>query len=455
MGTCPAGTDVPIFYHCEPDSALRDNGALEGASGAFAKDDEVIVQCEILDSTTYEPLYIMGFVDKPKGCCFSIKIVRDDGVIIDEDLINSIEVFLDDTESPPILYVYNMRESYEDSGDEALNEKFEDGFYNLTPEGVRKNKRYNPDTEYWTFDGYQRPVSWMWGATETDDLTKPTSPPCGGYAKKWNGSEYIEQVTEGYYIRIVYTNGLSCIYRVLTKIEKDAGQLSRGYGYQDDSLVYHDEVTTYMVEDNLVKPGRFIFQVPYIRKVTTDSYPEDGYYYYSFRCLEGDPLDCEDVDDIDYGKPYFYIPCLQGMYYYSMDTDFWKNHKIISSVPYSLHGQIEHSLHLGYDDDPPYDYGSTYCPNLKTISTTISGAGVSLGYTTGDENDKIEVNTNYSRTFNPVDITEDFLPIPEGELNEQTYGISMNITGGLHRVGIGREFATCFSMYTSARDENA
>jgi hypothetical protein len=71
-GNCPAGTDIPIFYHCSylegEEPAQRDNGALEGASGAFAEDDEVIVQCEVLDSTTYKPLYVIGFVDKPKQC---------------------------------------------------------------------------------------------------------------------------------------------------------------------------------------------------------------------------------------------------------------------------------------------------------------------------------------------------------------------------------------------------
>lgn len=71
-GKCPAGSNIPIFYHCQyeegEEPAQRDNGALEGAAGAFAEDDEVIVQCEVVDSTTYKPLYVMGFVDKPKRC---------------------------------------------------------------------------------------------------------------------------------------------------------------------------------------------------------------------------------------------------------------------------------------------------------------------------------------------------------------------------------------------------
>ena len=46
----------------------RDNGALEGAAGAFSEDDEIFVQCEIVDSTTYLPLRVMGFTGKPKAC---------------------------------------------------------------------------------------------------------------------------------------------------------------------------------------------------------------------------------------------------------------------------------------------------------------------------------------------------------------------------------------------------
>lgn len=68
IGQCPSASGIPIFYHCEPDSVQRDNGALDGAAGAFAEGDEVIVQCEIVSSAEYKPLYVMGFVDKPKGC---------------------------------------------------------------------------------------------------------------------------------------------------------------------------------------------------------------------------------------------------------------------------------------------------------------------------------------------------------------------------------------------------
>ena len=74
IGSCPSGSDIPIFYHCEKDSEERDNGALEDAAGAFAEDDEVIVMCEIVGDGQYEALRVMGFVDKPKACMFYIDL---------------------------------------------------------------------------------------------------------------------------------------------------------------------------------------------------------------------------------------------------------------------------------------------------------------------------------------------------------------------------------------------
>nr|MDD5523525.1 hypothetical protein [Kiritimatiellia bacterium] len=61
-----SGSGVPIYYHCEPDSELRSNGAIEGGSAAFGVDDEVIVMCD----TEGVPLRIIGFVDGIRVCGF-------------------------------------------------------------------------------------------------------------------------------------------------------------------------------------------------------------------------------------------------------------------------------------------------------------------------------------------------------------------------------------------------
>lgn len=58
------GTAIPIFYHCEPDSEERSNGAIEGAAAGFAVDDEVIVMCTV----DGEPVRIVGHVDGIKAC---------------------------------------------------------------------------------------------------------------------------------------------------------------------------------------------------------------------------------------------------------------------------------------------------------------------------------------------------------------------------------------------------
>jgi hypothetical protein len=65
--TVPGGSDgsgVPIFYHCDPDSEERGNGAIEGGAGGFSVDDEVIVMCTV----DGEPVRIVGFVDGIKSC---------------------------------------------------------------------------------------------------------------------------------------------------------------------------------------------------------------------------------------------------------------------------------------------------------------------------------------------------------------------------------------------------
>ena len=67
-----SGSGVPIYYHCEPDSELRSNGAIYGAAAGFSAGseddpedgDEVIVMCD----TEGVPLRIIGFVDGIKSC---------------------------------------------------------------------------------------------------------------------------------------------------------------------------------------------------------------------------------------------------------------------------------------------------------------------------------------------------------------------------------------------------
>jgi len=376
---------------------------------------------------------------------FEIQFVRDDGVVIDEDLMDTLEIYSDDPDistggvprSTPILYLYNYRDYYEYFTPEEET-KFEDQFYNLDKNGIRKNNVYNPDTGYWQFDGYRRPLSEIWGDTETDDLTKPTSPPSiRKCSKKWNGSEYVAQKTKGYYIRVIYTDGLRSVFRVLAPEEKEVGQLSRGYIHRDsEGNVYWE--TKYMVAENLVKPGKFKFQIPYYKYSDGSSYPSEGYVHY------------DDIDDIDQGLPYISAQELAGVYFFSIDTSFWRRRKIKSSVPYVLVDIIEIMGNLSLGQAPPYS------TSPGGITTTISGLGASLVYTSNTGlTEKQEGETEFPRTFDPVNTAIPFSPISEEAYNEQTYQIGMTITAGSHKVSVGREFTYHFRNYTQQLDENA
>lgn len=60
--TSEAWTQVPLFYHCDGDAALRPNGALTGAAAAFDPGDKVVVQ--FMDGS---PL-VVGFHNLLKPC---------------------------------------------------------------------------------------------------------------------------------------------------------------------------------------------------------------------------------------------------------------------------------------------------------------------------------------------------------------------------------------------------
>ena len=61
---------VPIFYHCEPDAALRSNGAITGGSSPFGEDDAVIVQASISSGGEITVLRVMGFQAGLQECAF-------------------------------------------------------------------------------------------------------------------------------------------------------------------------------------------------------------------------------------------------------------------------------------------------------------------------------------------------------------------------------------------------
>lgn len=61
-------TGCLIYYHCDPEAAKRDNGAIEGGSAGFAVDDEVIVMAKMNAPDAYETLWVIGHTDGVRKC---------------------------------------------------------------------------------------------------------------------------------------------------------------------------------------------------------------------------------------------------------------------------------------------------------------------------------------------------------------------------------------------------
>jgi len=73
---------VPIFYHCHPEAEERDNGALEGAAGAFAVGDDVIVlkqrKPDKIGDTQIDDvlkLFVIGHVGEKRHCAGNMILI--------------------------------------------------------------------------------------------------------------------------------------------------------------------------------------------------------------------------------------------------------------------------------------------------------------------------------------------------------------------------------------------
>lgn len=67
MGESPY-TAIPLFYHCNPDSEQRENGALMSAATAFSVDDEVIVRCSVDEEGTITPVHVVAISSGLRKC---------------------------------------------------------------------------------------------------------------------------------------------------------------------------------------------------------------------------------------------------------------------------------------------------------------------------------------------------------------------------------------------------
>ena len=383
---------------------------------------------------------------------FQLKILRDDGTWIGEDEIASIEIHLDDVLlpipehpgeiNPPILYVYNYSIGKDPDEEDPNVIKMRDTLYNLKKDGTRDKKRYDPNNHLWTFDGYQRPWSWIWGPTETDDLTKPTSPPYmeGNVhhpAKKWNSNspeenKYERKLTKGYYIVVrCKDKSVTTYYRIPAESDPE-GQLARGYKLKPSS-----ERHKTFEDASLVLPAYYLMRVPYISYITKAEATslEPGYIHY--------PRDSE----VDWMLSFFSWADINGRYWHSTKTSWCRTYQIKSSVPYTLyeliHPVIDSMIAL-YAGPPPF--GDT---NHTVIGTIVSHSG---GYRTPPA--QIDGQRNYPRTFNPVTISKEMTIIPDEGMNEQSYDITISWSGGFRRVTGGCDFVYYIGIYAKLLPEN-
>lgn len=380
---CPDDKDIPIFYHCNKDSVLRDNGALEGASGAFAKDDEVIVQCEIVDEVTYKPLYVLGFMDKPKRCNFRFKIIRDDGVVIDETTLACDKVSI--TEAGKVagnlgIILYRKRLEYPEPTAPWLLE-FMGSAHGQDPEN------YPEDLPYWTKVGdvwyYEKDSAYNPGVGHIvkfsyNTVTQIWNVPFYGWKDK-------DDRDEGkYFVSFLYSDGVETWYKTPVDIERP-------------EYVY--KLADRFKDEDMTAPGLYEIAVPYYfvtyENNNTDHPSLDGSvpgydgYVDTWDCDEqvakllSVPGGCRFAHVIGSESNYTII----DTYYFDLQDYFYKKVTVKSSIEYriteQLGGFIDGTVkgcQFGYVID---DEGIWFC-NCNPISLTIGAQTLGGVYQTGD-----------------------------------------------------------------------
>jgi len=192
-----------IFYHCEPNSPLRDNGAIEGGAAGFAVGDEVIVLWKFDKSK----VYVIGHVDGIRSCGFlKIKLFRDDDIVNPLGELHHPDFYLQvfDINFNAIADIYAANpESYFKRNTDGSRLKDKDG--NDIPV-------YNPELKCWEFEGY------IWNKNEP---THPTT-----FQAIWSGGEY-HPLAKQFIIVARCENGIPIYYKMLTPEEISAGKWPR------------------------------------------------------------------------------------------------------------------------------------------------------------------------------------------------------------------------------------
>jgi hypothetical protein len=162
-------TGVPIFYHCSPDAIEALNGSLEGGSGAFAEEDQVIVQKK---DGKYKIIGHTDGVKRPCGVDWQIRFFKN-GVLQTAaqltafSVINSI--WIRDAGYDPDATL--LQDEYQVEFDEDGNFLGYFDYLTVNPFGKpdKSDGRYDPITHIFSFAS--RPVGWTPRNPETATRT--------------------------------------------------------------------------------------------------------------------------------------------------------------------------------------------------------------------------------------------------------------------------------------------
>jgi len=194
-----------LFYHCLPDSQLRENGALEGSAAGFAEDDSVIVQLKYDKSVAR----VVAHVDGVRKCGgWSFRIVRADGQIVTPDWYTiDIEIYNSTHQWVGNLSVYYWSRVYEGS---------DDGFYvngedlDLDGNPWTIDKIYDPAKKEWFFslpagtedvDGYYLAITCKQSSSSSSEVGVTTyNDGEARYSLRWSGA----RMPEGRYDYLIH-----------------------------------------------------------------------------------------------------------------------------------------------------------------------------------------------------------------------------------------------------------
>jgi len=240
------GSIIPalLFYHCLPDSQLRENGAIEGSAAGFSEGDSVIVQLKYDRSLAR----VVAHVDGVRSCgSFSLKLYRDDDIVHPlGELRNDFSLYINDEEWNQIV---------------CIGDWDEESYYKRNADGSRLKDAegndvpvYNSATKRWEFDSY------IW---DESNPTHPVIPPKGETpAQYWYRGQYNEASTN-LMIYCSCEDSPGAYYRNLSAADKALGKWPR--------MIDWSTYWAYPASEKFVKATDIVFPLPYF-KATIGSY---------------------------------------------------------------------------------------------------------------------------------------------------------------------------------------